>query len=162
VSIRTEEYQVSRSEMMLLAAREYVRIFWWYILITPIFGVLALIFGGGPLQLIGMIAILWPFSIPARAVISSSKASRLFSRGCHMEADDKEAIFYGVQANPKRLRFRLSYNDIRSVGRLQDLVVLRTRMLGAVPIRIGAFSSESQAESFIDLVEAAIGKRLTS
>ena len=154
VRIQTSEYRVSRSELALLASGEYLRNFWWFVLVTPLFGVLAFVFTSGLLQVIGLMAILWPFSIPARAVLSTSKSARLF-RSCYMKADEDAVTFYGSETQPKQLRFQVPLAAIRSVRETRDFVILQTRRYGFAPIRVNAFSSEDDRLSFTSWVSMA-------
>jgi hypothetical protein len=150
-----------RSELILLGVREYWRTFWWFILIVPVFGLGLLIFAQGPLQVIGYMGLVWPFSIPARAAIASAKSTRLFGPGCWMDGDAHEAVFYSADDVPKPLRFRLPYSDIRAVRNIGDLLVLQTRRFGSMPIKQNAFESPSAMEQFRSRVEAAIETRLS-
>src|SRR5687768_2673672 len=142
MAIRTATYTVSRSELALLGAREYIRSFWWFVIVTPLFGVLAVLFTTGLMQVIGFMAILWPFSIPARSVIATSKSSRLFSGGCSMEANDQDIVFLGPESATKRLRFRIPLATVTSLRESGDLLILRTSRLGFAPVRVTAFDSD--------------------
>ncbi|CAN5467070.1 hypothetical protein BH11ARM1_BH11ARM1_11770 [soil metagenome] len=158
--MKTSPYSVSRTEMMLVASKEYWRGFWWYMLIVPVFGLCCLIFGNGLLQAVGMMAILWPFSIPARSVLTTNRANKLFSSGCVCELTESEIVFIGEKAEPKRLRYRIALDDIKDVVDRDPWVLVRTRRLGFVPIRESAFSSDEEKAEFERRIRAAVQARM--
>ena len=153
--IVTKVYRISRTEFAWLASEEYLRSFWWFAASVPAFGLIAVIVGDGALRMIGAMAILWPFSIPARSVASTSKSSRLFTIGCHVEADENEITFIGEYANEKRLRFRVETYKFKEAKRRKGMVLIRTRIPGFLPIREEAFESEDDIQAFIALIAKA-------
>src|SRR5277367_2984479 len=48
--IVTKVYRISRTELARIASEEYLRTFWWIVAPVPIAGILAIVFGAGPLQ----------------------------------------------------------------------------------------------------------------
>jgi hypothetical protein len=157
VTITSDVYRLFRSELMLLTAREYLRSFWWFAIATPLFGVLAVVFGTGLLQVVGMMAILWPFSIPARAVMTTTKSARLFTGGCRMEASIDQIVFLGEKSEPKRLRMILEPFTIRDLVQRGDFLLIRTRRLGFVPVRSSALGD--RLDDFKALFEKMIAQR---
>jgi hypothetical protein len=158
--IVTESYKITRIELARLASLEYLRSFWWFVIAVPLFGVVSMIFGDGPMKMIGMMAILWPFSIPARSVVSTGKSSRLFSQGCHVEADPENVVFIGDYHGGKRLRYILKTWRIKEAKQVGELILLRTRIPGFLPIRADSFHSDADREAFLALVEDAVAARL--
>ncbi|AIE88187.1 hypothetical protein [Fimbriimonas ginsengisoli] len=152
--IETSSYRVSRTELTNLATAEYLRQFWWFVAVTPVFGLLALIFGSGPMQAIGMFAILWPFSIPARSVLSTAKTSRLVSGGCRVRINDDLLEFLGEKPGPsgKPYRMVIPFVNVRELVRRKEFLLVRTRQLAFVPIRLDAFGSPSE----VDMLEARL------
>lgn len=118
--------------MVRLASWEYARAFWWYVAIIPIFGVFAILFGDGLIRGIGMMALLWPLSIPARAVVSTGKARRLFGAG--VRARIEEDGLYIVPNQPEVKGLRLKWTAIRDVVEREDWALVRTRRFGFVPV----------------------------
>lgn len=142
---------------MLLTAREYIRSFWWFAISTPLFGIFAVIFGTGFLQVIGLMAIFWPFSIPARAVLTTSKSSKLFTEGCWVEVSVDRLAFFGDKAEPKRLRMVVEPNAVRDLVDRGAFQLVRTRRLGFIPIRTAAL--EGKETEFREVFEEMLAKR---
>lgn len=137
-----------------MASEEYVRSFWWFVVVVPLGGLVALITARGPLQVFGMLAVLWPFSIPARAVLFTTKASRLFTGGCHVEAGTGGITFIGeYNKAQKRLRFHIAGDDIKSVVRRRELLLVRTYRPGIAPIKVDAFQSDADLQAFLSLAD---------
>lgn len=134
--------------------------FWWYVAIVPVFGLVLLLFTTGPLQMIGAMAVLWPLTIPGRSFITSSKSSRLFSQPCYMEADDAQIAFYSEATEPKRKRYILRAIEIRDVVERGDLLLVRTRKLGFAPIKRSAFPAPEVEAAFRVLVQEMVEARL--
>jgi hypothetical protein len=136
VPLTSKKYRVSRIVLARLAAEEYVRTFWWFVLIIPIFGVICLAFGSGLLQVIGFMAVLWPFSIPARAVLSSSKAAKLLTRGTWVKLEN--GTFFFSAEDGKGLK--LSLSSVRDVVVRGDYALVRMRRFGFIPIARAALA----------------------
>ena len=141
---RTREYKVSRLQLAYLASEEYLRTFWWYVAVVPVFGIIALLIGNGMLQAVGLMAILWPISIPARALFSTTKASRLLDAGTWMAVRDGEILFHG----PDRRGLKITVDSIRDSVIRQRHVLVRTRRLGFVPVPVDAFSIPGDVDAF--------------
>jgi hypothetical protein len=160
--IKSNVYSLSRTEMAQLASEEYVRSYWFIIVPVPIFGVLAVLFGHDALQVLGMLAVVWPLSIPARSVLSTTKSSRLFAGGCHVEADEEAVTFIGEYNDGKRLRYALKTFQIKDVVIRRDLMLIRLRLPGIAPIRVNAFETDAEAQAFMAFVNQAVAKRVAS
>ena len=159
--IQSQVYKLSRTEMARIASEEYLRSFWWLVAPIPLIGLGAIIFTKPPLQVFGMLMFLWPFSIPARSVLSTTKSSRLFSGGCHVEATDDEVVFIGEYINQKRLRYAIAMDRIKEIVPRRDILLIRLRIPGIAPIRTEAFATDKDREAFLKLVNDAIERRLT-
>lgn len=148
--IQTKPYVVSRLRLAYIAAEEYFRTFWYFVVPIPIGGIAMMALGQGILQVIGLFALLWPFSIPARSILISTKASRLFSSGVVMRAGDEEIEFLGTQPgkNGKPLRMAIPYGIVRDTVYRQGMLIMRTYRLAFVPIDPAAFDGDDQREAF--------------
>jgi len=157
--ISTKVYRLSRTELARVMSEEYVRKYWWFAVPIPITGIFFLSLTTGPLQALGMLMLLWPFSIPARSVVFSTKASRLFTGGCHVEATPEEIVFIGeYNKNQKRLRYVISTDRIKELTERGDVLLIRLRTPDVAPIKLDAFG-EGEREEFAKLVEDAIKSR---
>ena len=141
-----------------MTAQEYLRSFWWFVIATPIFGLLALFFGDGLLKVIGMMAILWPFSIPARSILSSSKSARLFTQGCRLDATPERLIFTSEPGQQRQLRMMLEPPTIRDLVDRGAYLLVRMRRLGFVPIAKSAFG-EGGEMAFKEMFARMIAER---
>lgn len=144
-----------------MGAKEYLRTFWWMVAVVPAFGVAALLFGNGILQAIGLMAILWPISIPARSVVSTAKASRLFSSGVRMVLFEDRIEFQGQTPGPngKPLRMTLPLGNVRDVVRRGDWLLVRTMRLEFDPVSASAFESDTDREAFLHRIEEVRNER---
>ncbi len=100
---RTEPFRIPRYLLARLSAEQYVRSFWWFVLVVPLFGILALFSGSAIIQAIGIFAILWPITIPARAVLGGWKAGTFFSGGVSLEVSDRTLYFHGTAGDGMKL-----------------------------------------------------------
>jgi len=151
-------YRLSRLELAYLTCEEYLRNYWWFAATVPIGGLGLMIFGQGPMVALGMLAFLWPFSIPARGIIFTTKSSRLFANGCHVEATIEDVNIIGEYKDGKRLRYPVATNRLKSVLRRKGMIILRTRMPGFLAVKESAFSSEEEIQGFVDLMNEAIDR----
>ncbi len=158
--IVSKVFVLSRTQMARIASEEYVRMYWWFVAPLPVVGLTAVLMTTGPMQALGMLALLWPFSIPARSVLITSKPSRLFTGGCHIEANSTEVAFIAEPRDGKRLRNIISLNNVRQAVRRNGVILLRMRLPGMAPIREDAFESEEQLQAFLKLVQDAVDSRL--
>lgn len=158
--ITTKVYRLSRTELARITSEEYVRKYWFFVAPVPIIGLIALITATGPLQVFGMLALLWPFSIPARSVVVTTKVSRLFTGGCHVEATSDEVVFIGEYHDMKRLRYPISTDRFQEAILRRDMILLRMRMPGFAPIKVEAFNSESDRDAFLKMINDAVAARL--
>lgn len=156
MKIRTRSFSVTRLQLAYLAAEEYVRTFWWYVAIVPVFGLLAVIFGRGPVQTLGFLGLLWPISIPARAIFSTTKASRLLRDGVFVSTNDDYLLVHGRGGEGLKLEFVA----VRGAVERQGHLLIRTRRFGFIPIALSAFDSAEQANEFAAWIVAEADRRL--
>jgi hypothetical protein len=157
--LKTRPFQVSRTRLAYLAGEEYLRTLWWFAGTVPVFGILMLIFGRGALQIIGLMGILWPISIPARGIVSTGKAGKLFSRGCFATLDEENLTFYDTSDRPTPLRWKLPLSQVRDVVERRDFYLVRMRLLSFVPIPISAFECEEDQATFVRTIAHAVEMR---
>jgi hypothetical protein len=79
-----------------LAAEEYVRSFWWFVIIPPLFGMVAMFSGNRVIYAIGLFGLFWPFTIPARAVLTGWKAGGFFSQPVTVRIEGEMLLFFGA------------------------------------------------------------------
>ena len=93
--MRTETFRVSRLALAYLAVAQYLRAYWWFAAIVPTFGVAALIVFPGALKAMGLMALLWPLGLPARAILATSKAGRLLEKGAWASLEEGVLYLHG-------------------------------------------------------------------
>jgi len=143
-----------------LAAEEFLRLLWWIVIVVPLFGIVALVYGRGILQAAGMAAILWPISIPARGILSTTRAGRLFTYGCFAELDDQNLTFYDSSGKRERpLRWKIPLYTVRDVVERHDFYLVRMRLLWFVPVPLSAFESDDDRACFVRIIAHAIEAR---
>lgn len=145
-------FRFGRTELARLAAFEYLRTFWWFIGVIPLFGLIMMIWTNGLMQVIGMFAFLWPFTIPARAVLTTTKSSRLFTGGCKLFVYEDRLEFIGQSPlkDGKYPRMIVDMFNVRDVVKRGDKFLLRTIKLGMLPIAAEALTPE-QSEHLLSL-----------
>lgn len=148
--------------MSQLAIREYIRTFWFAVAAVPLFGILALIFAGPAFRLVGLVAIVWPFSIPARSLLVTNKSAKLFRAGVVLRLLDDaiEVRGEGVQKNGKRLRLELPLHDVRDAVDRGNFLLIRTMRFGYVPIVKSAFQSAEDKDLLLADIAAMQAERV--
>ena len=102
---------------------------------------------------------LWPVSIPARGIVSTTKASRLFAQGCRAVLDDEFLTFYDTSSRPKPLRWRLPLIRVRDVVERRNYLLIRMRKLDFVAIPKNAFETDDDRAVFERMIGQAIERR---
>jgi hypothetical protein len=120
-----------------------------------------LVFGRGFMQVIGLSALLWPISLPARGIVSTSKASRLFAEGCFAQLDDEFLTFYDTSGRERPLRWKVPLIQVRDVIERHEFYLVRMRKLGFVAIPQDAFESDEDRAEFVRRIAHAIDVRCT-
>ena len=85
-------------------------------------------------------AILWPISLPARAILASRRSARLFANGCRVTIDEEAATF-AAEPSPDdrpRLRYRLPWTSVRAIRDRGTWIVLEGRRFEVLPVRRSA------------------------
>lgn len=119
-SIRSESFRVGRLPLAYLAVTQYVRTFWWFVAIIPLFGLVATIFGDGILRVMGLMALLWPISLPARAIVATSKVGKLLEKGAWASLEDGVLYLHGKDGKGQKLSLR----EVRRIEWRRGFVVL--------------------------------------
>jgi len=156
IKFETKPYTVTPYQMSQIAIREYIRTFWFAVAAVPLFGILVLLFGGPAFRLVGLVAIVWPFSIPARSLLVTNKSAKLFRLGVVLRLLDDaiEVCGEGVQKNGKRLRLELPLHDVRDAVDRGDFLLVRTMRFGYVPIVKSAFQAPEDQELLLSEISA--------
>lgn len=158
--MKTRPFQIPRLRLAYLAAEEYVRLLWWIVIVPPAFGVVAFFFGSGLMQAAGLAGILWPISIPARGIVSTTKAGRLFTSGCFAELNEQCLTFYDSSTKrEKPLRWLIPLIQVRDVVERREFYLVRMRLLGFVPVPLDAFESDEDRAKFVRIIAHAIEER---
>lgn len=150
-SLETKPYRVSRLRLAYLTAEEYLRTFWFFVAGAPLGGLLLLFSQDRTMQAIGFFGIVWPFSIPARAIMVSCKASRLFDSGVVLRVGPEELEFLGQKAGKsgKPLRMAIHRDMVRDVVTRQGMLLLRLYRQSIVPVDPESFASEDDRTQFL-------------
>ena len=157
--ITTKVFSISRTELARIMSEEFLRKYWFFAVPIPLTGIFFLALTSGPLQALGMLMLLWPFSIPARSVVFTTKSSRLFTGGCHVEATpDAVAIIGEYTKEGKRLRYLSETDRIKEVIQRRDFLLVRLKTPAIAPIRDGAFETPEDKQAFIKLIEEAAAR----
>lgn len=144
----TREYGLGRADISLNYAIEYLRTFWWAIAGVPVFGLVCLILGrDAVVQAFGLVCLLWPLTIPARAFLLTSKASRQMMKPTTLEISEDCLLFSASDGTGTRLHTA----SIRSIRRRGGQFVIRTRMLAMSLVPVDAFLGDEELKAFLAL-----------
>ena len=121
---------------------EYARQFWWYVATIPVFGLVLMVVGDGSMRAIGMMGMLWPLSLPARALFATRKSANLFVK--KTEAEVRED---GVYFKPETGQgLRLARTSVHDVFMRKEWVIFRTRKFQFIPVPRNAFDEADLAK----------------
>lgn len=144
----SEPYRLTRSQVALWGAREYVRRLWWAFVAIPLSGVLMLIFGQHILlQVIGMMAILWPVTIPARSILATRGVARRLTLPTRLLSDD-EYLYWATE--PRERSYRARHDAVRSAVVRSDALVVEIGPLQLVFVPVAALGGRREAELLAD------------
>ena len=118
--MRTDDFRVSRLALAYLAVAQYVRTYWWFVAIVPGFGLLCLLFGPGVMKAMGLMALLWPLSLPARAIFATSQAGKLLERGAWASIEEGTLYLHGLEGGG----LKLVLASVRRVEQRRGFLVL--------------------------------------
>ena len=134
--LKSEKFTIHRVIVARMAAEAYVRLFWWFILPGPLFGLIVLLFFHEPLiQAIGALGCVWPLTIPFRAYLITAKmARRLYSHPTVVVATDTSLLFIG-DVN----RFKVDYAALRNAYVRHCMIIINTRKYAVLLVPVSAF-----------------------
>ncbi len=118
--MKTETFRVSRLQFAYLAVAQYLRTYWWFAAIVPLFGVAMLALGSGVMKVMGLMALFWPFSLPARAILATSRAGKLMEKGAWASLEDDVLYLHGTDGDG----LKLALSKVRRVERRRGFLVL--------------------------------------
>ena len=144
--MRTETFRVSRLSLAYLAVVQYLRAYWWFAAIVPTFGAFWLVLMPGTLRAIGLMALLWPLSLPARAILATSKTGKLLEKGVWASVEGDTLFLHGEGGGGFRLELAAVRRTLRSRGFL--VLVLARADFVALPLR--------ENEAFVERILAVI------
>ena len=140
----SEPYRLTRSQVAYWGAREYVRRLWWAFVAIPLFGVLALAFGQHPvLQVMGLMAIVWPITIPGRSMLATRGVSRRLTLPTRLLRDDEHLYF---ATEPAERSYRKRLDGIRSATIRVDALAIEINPLGFAFVPLRAIGGREGAE----------------
>lgn len=129
-------------ELAYATAALYVRTLWWALIGIPISGILILILFKLPImQYLGAVMILWPITIPGRAVVITSDQRKLYMQ--RTVAAFRDEAFYLDPEGGTPTRIPLTW--IRRAFRRGEMWVLVGDRGKVVLIKASAFSGEGRA-----------------
>lgn len=138
--LRSEEFTVHRVIVARMTAEAYVRLFWWFILPGPLFGLLLLMFFREQIiQAIGALGVVWPMTIPFRAyVITTKVAKRLYGQPTQVIATDTSLLFVSEAS-----KFKADYVTLRNAYIKHSMVVINTKRYAVLLIPVSAFGGNT-------------------
>ncbi|RYG25424.1 hypothetical protein EON82_07210 [bacterium] len=119
-----------------------MRTYWWFVAIVPAFGLIVLLFGPGVMKAMGLMAVLWPISLPARAIFGTSKTGKLLEKGACASLADGVLYLHGAEG----AGFKLSLSTVRRIERRRGFFVLVLARGAFVALPEGALSPEFASE----------------
>ena len=146
--IRSKEFTIHRVIVARMTAEAYVRLFWWFILPGPLFGVIVLIFFHDPwIQAIGAFGCVWPATIPFRAYLITAKmAKRLYGHPTTVVATDSSLLFIGTN------NFKADYSILRNAYLRHGMIVINTKRYAVLLVPVSAFGEQKDAVPFMKVL----------
>jgi hypothetical protein len=140
--LRTDEFRVSRLSLAYLAVAQYVRTYWWFVAVIPTFGLVMFLLGPGVMRVMGVMAILWPFSLPARAIFATSKTGKLLEKGAYASLEDGVLYLHGKDGDG----MKLSLSAVRRIERRRGFLVFILARGAFLALPGSALSTEFASE----------------
>jgi hypothetical protein len=139
--IRSKTFTISRNALVLAASGQYLRRMWPVFIAFPVFGIAAFALGPNSfVKALGLFAILWPATIPARVAISSwGKAKRLMSPTWVL-LEDGVLYFHDDQGDG----MKLPLEQVRRADRRAEFYVLETRRFNFALIPLSAIEEHDR------------------
>jgi len=139
--IRSGVFSISRTQLARAASEQYLRRMWPIFAAFPVFGIGAMLYGQTPLlRAIGILAIAWPMSIPARVAIASwGKAKRLM-RPTWVSLDERVLYFHDDQGGG----MKLPLDQVRRIDKREPYYFFETRGFNFALVPIEAFEEPAR------------------
>jgi hypothetical protein len=156
--IETNPFRVSRLQLARVTSLVYLRKAWWLMLPFPIFGLWLLMNTSDRLlQYVAIVAIFWPFSIPARSILITNKASKRLLQETVAVLDD-EALYLRDSTGGGT---RVPLERVTGLRRSMGLFVVELKHYVFVLVPIDAFSSLEDETAFEQRIRAAVAEAKT-
>lgn len=97
-----------------------MRTYWWFVAIIPAFGLVLLLFGPGVMKAMGLMAALWPLSLPARAIFATSKTGKLLEKGAWASLEEDILYLHGNEGGG----FKLGLSTVRRTEQRRGFFIL--------------------------------------
>ena len=136
--LKSEPFTIHRVIVARMAAEAYVRLFWWFILPGPLFGIIILLLFREPyIQAVGALGCVWPMTIPFRAYLISAKASRsMYSMETRLVATEESLVLLTPYKS-----FGASYSKLRNAYVRHGMVVINTRRYAVLLVPVSALNN---------------------
>lgn len=142
--MRSKVFRISRTRLAGVASSQYLRRMWPIFIAFPIFGALALIFGQNRLvQAIGLLAFIWPFTIPARIVLASWRKAKQLLKPTWVSLEGRVLYFHDEAGGG----MKLPLDQVRRIDRRAGFYVFETRRFNFALVPLEAFE-EPMRERF--------------
>ena len=149
--IESTEYRISRSQLVYWSANEYIRRFWPAFIAFPVSGLLLLVFM--PTQVgigLGTMMILWPLSIPARAILLTGRAAKRVLSPTRMVAEGEHVYFI---VNPMDLNYRVNKKSVRDVIRRKEYVCIELWKFKMIFVPLNALEDKNAVKELRKFTE---------
>lgn len=128
---------------MRAASLQYLRRMWPIFVAFPLFGLVAMIIGPNQfVRAIGFLALLWPFSIPARVLLGSWGKAKQLMRPTWVSLEDRVLYFHADDGTG----MKLPLDQVRRVDRRSECYVFETRRFNFALVPVGAFDEETRGQ----------------
>jgi hypothetical protein len=144
--IETNEYRISRTQLVYWSAFEYVRRFWPAFIAFPITGlVIYLTVQVREVQALSILMSLWPLSIFTRAIIITRKAAKRVTSPTKVVCEGDHVYFH---VNPTDLNYRIHKDSIRDVKARVEYVVIELWRYRLLYVPYAAFRTPEDVQQF--------------
>lgn len=125
----TRPFTLTRWEVALASAEEYLRSLWWILVPIPAFGFVAFLMGPNDLiKGLGAICLIWPLTLPLRAVTASARAGSVYGSSTVLAEDDEWLYLKNAQGKGARL----ARSDVWQVRLARGIWRVKTRRLSLI------------------------------
>jgi hypothetical protein len=144
--IETNEYRISRTQIVYWSAFEYARRFWPAFIAFPISGLIIFFtMNNQSLKALGILMALWPLTIFARAIIITRKAAKRLTHPTRMVCEGEHVYFI---VNPVEMNYRVHHDSIRDVKARIEYVVIEMWKYRLLYVPYASFKSPEDVQEF--------------